>query len=363
MAKKFGVNLDKATIELMTKSCKERKLAVPKDADAGTLAGILVTQFRKEVEESKLCQCGDCGGVFDAEILECPYCGDNEDEGEEEKETKPVVEKKAVDPELAKAAKIADAVLKKPVVAAIVKAQTEALSAYTTGDLDLAVTEIIRLKGSSAQSMWDLGAKLKDVHEKQLWKLRMGADGKPVYRTFESFCLAEIKMSGTACYNMIDVVAKFSPEQIKEIGHTKLVLALRAPEEDRAEILKTAKEKSTRELQSKVKKLRAQKGAPTDGRVAKPGKAGTAPPKGVGRQSEHLTIVQILGKKTVRLFKKPSASAKAGDPSVPAKKLSDMPYGIYDLPNGVRMLFMVGADDKGQLYLKIDTKRVKEQDA
>ena len=362
MAKKFGVNLDKATIELMTKSCKERKLAAPKDADAGTLAGLLVTHFRKAVAEDKLCQCGECGGVFDAEIEECPYCGDKE-EAEEEAVAKPVAEKKAMDPELAKASKIADEVLKKPVVAAIVKAQAGELASYTTGDLDLAVTEIIRLKGSSAQSMWDLGANLKDVHEKQLWKLRMGPDGKPVYRTFEAFCLAEIKMSGTACYNMIDVVAKFSQEQIKEIGHTKLVLALRAPEEDRAEILKTAKEKSTRELQSKVKKLRAQKGAPTDGRVAKPGNAGTAPPKGVGRQSEHLTIVQILGKKTVRLFKKPSASAKAGAASVPAKKLADMPYGIYDLPNGVRMLFMIGVDDKGQLFLKIDTKRVMEQDA
>ena len=69
-----------------------------------------------------------------------------------------------------------------------------------------------------------------------------------------------------------------------------------------------------------------------------------------------LTVASILGKETIKLFKKP---ASRSDEPVPAKRLADQPYGSFDLGNDTRCYLYVTTNAAGELVIKRDIRRIE----
>ncbi len=387
---KYGVNLDVATAEIMLASCAELSIEVKKgqEQDAGVLAGLLVAHYRKSVNKEELFECEECGGVF-PDMKRCPYCGDSDDEEEDvkdkgkkeaKKNDKPAAETSQDKPADAKpaepkgkgkggkVAKIENPAKDKKPGSEIVPAADAALTGLSVKDLDDATKEVLRLKVASGVSMHELGSKLQEIHEKQLWKLRTDDKGKPTYRSFDAYCSAEIKMSHTACYGLINVAQHYTPEKMQQIGTSKLVLILKAPEEDREELERQAASgQSKSQIQKRVAALRAQKGVPTPKapKVARGGSPLAASAASKGRKSEHITIVSVLGKKTVQAYCKPAKKGDALEAVVVPKHVKDwlerqQPFAGDNLGNGVREVFVLAVDAKDRLQVRIDRKRVDE---
>lgn len=418
MSKKiFGVDPGLVNEEVLRAAAAKLEIADASTAPIDTIIKAMVTYFRDS--GGALLKCDTCGGVSTGEYDLCPFCGTGEDDApapeataeeataevvEEETEAEESAAEEEPAPEPVKANKggkkpptqedanmartatatdaakttaptkaaVKDAVAKatapaatkdkdgktaedkKAAKTAIVKAPPPvdaALVGLTPVDLDNAVGRVVALKTAAASDMWKLGAELKGIHERQLWKLRTDDTGKGRYRSFEVFCAQEIGMSGTQCYKLIDISNQFDEEQVKKLGTTKLGLVLQAPKEDQAELLKEAEGTSSRQLVEKVKAKKAEKGI----EQRETGRKVT--PKSKGRASEHIAIAQVLGRKRIALFAKP---ANKKDQLVEAKSLEDQPFGMDDLPNGVREMFAIQKDSKGNLVLVIDRKRLDE---
>jgi hypothetical protein len=363
--KKFGVLLDKVDEKLVDKTLKALKL----DA-AATLpekVGQLVGHYRGTAPDVKqLAKC-DCGGVFPADMKQCPYCGDEDDADAAKKpaaKAPPAPKVDATKPEAKPDAKPVDT--KAPKATAIVKvaAQPDNLAGLTSKSLDEATARVIALKGESTSKMWELGKALQDIHERQLWKLRTDDKGKPTYRSFDAYCAAEVMMSAVSCYALIKIPEHFSAEQVRELGTSKINLILKAPEEDRKALEEDVRKGgiSKEELRRKVKGLVDKKGKP----AAKAPKVarGGAPPVSKGRpsKSENITILSVLGKKTLPGYLKPT---KKDDPMVAVlcpKHVSEwlaktQPVFFDDLSNGVREVFILTTNSKNELQIRIDRKR------
>ncbi len=365
---KYGVDLDKANEKLVLAECK--RLGIDPGATLADQVGQLVGYYRKNFDAKKLTKC-DCGGVFPEEFKACPYCGDADDAEPIKKEAKPAPSADKAKPattvinaptkkEVAKASKAA--------TAAIVKAAQpvdDKLAGLTSKDLDKATADVLKLKSNSAGAMHELGSMLRMIHERQLWKLRTDDKGKATYRSFESYCLAEVKMSGVSCYALIKVAEHFTAESVRLLGTSKLNLILKAPEEDRAELEADAKGGITKsQLTKKVADLRAKKGAPRS-KIAKAA-GGAAASGGKGRRSEHITIVSVIGKKTVPMYRKPEKKGEEQVPVTCTKVVQEwiatqMPYAVDDLTNGVRELFTLVTDSKGCLQLRINRQRLGDE--
>lgn len=359
--KKFGVVLDKVKPELLTAALKD--CGIEPAATVPEMVGQLVGHYRKTAPDvKKLAQC-DCGGVFPNELKVCPYCGDVDDAAPKV-ESSAATTRSDVSPAATKAAKKVK--LDRPPKMAIVKNSQlpPELVNITVDVLDKATAEIIKLKTGSAKAMWELGVKIREVHDRQLYKLRTNDDGKPTYRTFEQYCAAEVQMSGNACYDLIKVAEHYTQETVALLGTSKLRLILKAPEEDRAALEQKAMAgASTNALRRDVKTKKKKTVAPKAERTTVTGKP--APPVGKGRQLEHLTIVSVIGKKTLPCYVKPQ---KRGDPLVPVScpaKVQEwlaksQPFAFDDVVNGVREVMALTSNSKGELQIKIDRKRLAD---
>jgi hypothetical protein len=373
----FGVKLQKVDIELLREACE--KCEIPTEGKAKiALVETLIRHFRTENEVGDLVKCDNCGGISTPDFELCPFCGVGDEESgvvavdgvveksddeadpdvevnvetvEEFEEEVPAVEevkaevivpvaKKRGRPrkEATAIAKIGNVEISQP--------GSPEMDGFTVTDLNSALEKVIALKTETSKNYWLLGK------ENQLWKLRKSDDGKYLYRSFDAFCLAEIRMSGAQCYKMMDVAASFDEEQISKFGMTKLNLVLQAPKEDQTELLSEAASASSRKLAEKVSEKRKEKGVEKRDTGRKQIAA-----KSKGRQSEYMTIANILGKTKIRLFQKPT---KRGEELQPASDISQSPFGYTDLPNGVREMYGLEQDQKGYWYLRIERKRVEE---
>src|SRR5690606_22454075 len=59
-------------------------------------------------------------------------------------------------------------------------------------DLDESVERVRSAAARARRDVHDLGVALKDIQDRQLWKLRLDKEGKPSYRHFKDFLKAEI---------------------------------------------------------------------------------------------------------------------------------------------------------------------------
>ena len=216
---------------------------------------------------------------------------------------------------------------------------------FSVNDLDNAVKRANDLTRAGAVVAYELGVQLRQIHEDQLWKLRKGEDGAPVYKSFEAFVMSELEISRQTAYEQIDVSANYEKGDVEKLGYKKLALLLKAPETKRPELKEKAeKGASFRELQADVKTARAEAG------VTKRETGRKATPQGKARDSksgkgDSITIAALLGKQSVKLFK--DIKKSGSEELVPAESLDDKPWGMLELRNGVVEVFYLTKTAKG----------------
>jgi hypothetical protein len=114
-----------------------------------------------------------------------------------------------------------------------------------------------------------------------------------------------------------------------------------------------------RELLAEVKEAKEKTG------YRKPNREHPGAPSGGtggGRKLEKIVIASILGRTTVKLFKKTDKRLKRGESPARARNLADMPYGTRELANGVVEHFMIVEDASGDWKLVVETKRAGEEE-
>lgn len=246
-------------------------------------------------------------------------------------------------------------------------------------ELDKAVAEIRALKSDVAHSYWELGKKLQEVHDRQLYKQRLDEEGKPgVYKTsgFDAWVREEVGFTVPSAYQIMDVAKHYSEAQVKAFGYAKLGLLLKAPEAAQAKILAEKVEQGAtwREVRMAVEESR--KADPNARRPARDGSArgsntnggrkpkvlsvpGGPPPEKTTKK-DVITIASIPKRQKVTIYAKPE---KRGAEPKPAKKLTDEPYFIIAFENDVSMKVTLSQNAKGELQAICDAKREDDDEA
>jgi hypothetical protein len=368
-------------------------------AEDTKLAGkveLLIEHF-KSVARADLADCNYCGGASDIRLPACPFCGKGEDEpaqppedvgdppdadegggnpGDDEDrdpgpapspepteavETHPTTAQPLVDlkkerakrgrPAKAKALPKQDAAGES--VTAIVP---KAAGLQGATQLDADVAEILMLKRGFGASSWLLAQKIAMVDESQRWKLRLDGKGKVKYRTFEEFVKAEAGIGREYASDLKKIFVRFTREEFETVGVSKLRLVIRAPESEQAEVLNKIKEKggaaTKREVAEEVATRRKKAGLKTsqgkDPKAKKPAEKGK------------ITIAALLGKHTIRAYKKPEKRLEEGETTPRAKKIADRPYASLQLANDVTLWIEATVDGGGEIVFKLDVRRDEE---
>lgn len=334
------------------------------DAKGGTLikkVGALMTFFETRPDGEKG-NCDNCGAESTTDLPCCPFCGVGDAPPPAQ------VPESVVDAAMERLAEsggdvdesdaeerdgaLPDDDLKPSTALAPVKAEVvhEGQVEYPAPalDLDKAVREIRELQRGHAACAYMLARKVTEVCKSQVWKTRVGEDGKPAYRTFEQFLEKEANIGRKYAGELLKLFGRFSEDEFKVIGPTKLRLVLQAPEEQQAEVLEKLKGGAGRkEVTEQVRKARADKEMKT-----------SRGQKAPGNDRKTITIAQIEGRKTIPLFKKPAGKITIDD-AEPATKLTDTPFGMLELANDVRMWVTVQVHPVSkQLQLRVEFRRV-----
>jgi hypothetical protein len=355
---------------------------------------LLVEHF-KTVSDDLVADCDKCRGASDPDAVPfCPFCGDGDDgaaavgdppeegggedvgvpeedgdaeepgDGEDPPAPAAVVpespaskDQKLVKKERAKKAPKAEKAEKPtvpppesaPVKKDALAKKGDAAVALSDADaqriLDADVAEVRSLDRELNTYNWRLAQKLIEIGNSEHWKYRKTAEGKVAYRTFEEFANAELDITREYAQTLMRVGLRFKEKEVVELGVTKLRAVLNAPVQKQEEAFKRLKEGASRREVEKFTVKKAKEKKQSAGAAERAPKGGTS----------QITVATMLGKQTVALFKKPDG--KRGSEDVPAKRLADAPWGMIDLANDVRMWFTVLANKKGELVLKLETKR------
>lgn len=234
-------------------------------------------------------------------------------------------------------------------------------------DLDVALREFEALKVTAMEAYYAFCLKVVEISEKKLWKLRLDADGKQKYTAFDTFAAQELGMEAQNAYFMIGVVRNYTEKDIEAMGPRKLALILRAPPEDRDDLAAAVQKGMPKsKLEKAVKDAKAKRGYKGAGKRGAAGAkaAATTNAKKAEKAAktgsrDTISIATIEGATTIKLFKQP-ATMKGFDPKAlkdRAKTLDGKPFGVEDLPNGVRCFYSLQKTDGG-LALRIERKRL-----
>ena len=316
----------------------------------------------------------------------CPFCGDNETEGEEDasepekpaKEEKPAkpskdkpkeapkepakvvkpakedkvkakeAPKPATKPE-PKAEKPSKLVLDPPlntnaptVSRVIAKAEdgTEVIdkSGAMVDSLDDSVRKISELKNKSAKGIWDIGVEIQRIFDQKLWRLRVTDKGHATYKTFAQFCKSELEMGYSHANRLMQVASTFPKEMMERIGISKCSIMLHLPAEARAKLLESAESKSKSALSKEARELK-EGDAPKMPRTA-------------------LTIAMAPGIVEIPMMARPKDGVRKIS-NVAAFSIDDDPACVEKLPNNVQVRYMVIRDFEGRFVLRIDRRRIQ----
>lgn len=372
-------------------------------AKATKLAGkveLLIEHF-KETPRGDLGDCGNCGAASSLELAVCPFCGQGEGDPEEPAEevgdppdagddggnpgndedrdpgpapdpepaavvgTHPTTAQPLVDmkkerikkgkPAKAKALPKQDAT-GAAATAIVVRGVSDAIVMASVEQLDVDVAKVKILKRGFGASSWLLAQKIAEVDESQRWKLRLDEAGKVLYRTFEDFAKAELEIGREYALDLKKIFVRFTQEEFETVGVSKLRLVLRAPEAEQAEVLNRLKgaggATGKREVQKDVEERRQKAGLKSsqgkDPKVRKPAEKGK------------ITVATILGRHTIRAYKKPEKRLAEGETMARAKKIGDRPYASLALGNDTTLWIEVALDGAGEIVFKLDVRRDEE---
>lgn len=362
------IKKDALVESVIDSSAAELKINMPKGANVITKVTALLAHFLQNTAKADLVDCDTCEGASDINLDNCPFCGssgesetsaisggstakleggdeDDDPEDAEVDEPAPAVAKKASKKSAKepKAPKETSVAKKNAASAAMVPVAAGATLAVpmTEKNLDAAVENVRRLASTAHLSAWKLGDELKRIFDSQLWKVRQGEDGKGAYKTFDQFTKAELSFSKKYAFVLMKVSAGFTEAQVQEFGPAKLHLVLTAPKEIQGELLERVKKGAKKkEIERSLPRTKTTK--------AKDGKN--------KKQSQQITVANILKRQTLKMFIKPKSK---GDEPVVATKLAQLPWASLDLANDVKMLFTITQTPGGELRLVVDTRRVE----
>lgn len=246
---------------------------------------------------------------------------------------------------------------------------------HTERELDEAVRDVEKLKAAGSVTLYQLGKRLVDIQDNQLWKLRTDKDQKGKvgvrWKSFDAFCHDELGISPSNASSLSNVARNFSENDVKLFGTKKLGLILQAPAEERprlkAEVEKGA---SKRAIETEVRKVNRERGDKVNA-VATTNKGSQRISKGQAKATENrratakskakvtsqIAVAKIMGNETIKLIKRPARFGGDNSDAPRAKKLSDEPYGTLQLASDVTMHFTVTSDASGSLVLKVKTVR------
>lgn len=347
-----GVRMGKVNLGHLEGVLKARKVELTEGLSAEEFVKLAARHFRDTVPKEDVGTCDTCKGKSDMKLEACPYCGLVDDEGnpepgdEDEELEGDEFEKTVAEPQAAIV----------PAAQALPSTDLKASSTLVTErELDELVREIHQLKGATAIGGFLIGRKVGEIYDGQMWKLRT-EDGKtPRYRTFESFCNAELGIGHTHAYDLMDVSKKYTEDQVRAFGTKKLSIIIKAPPEDQPALLADLEKGDGRKaLEEKVKKLKQDKEyvRPTRNPKTGGGRKGTAGNKRVQR----VDVESLFGRVTVKLFKKPADKVYDPKKLTRARKIGDLPHGEMTLSNGVVQKFLVTEDGSGDWKLIVETR-------
>jgi hypothetical protein len=321
-----------------------------KREDTASLIAALVIHYGTLPRE-KLVKCTTCGGVASIELDRCPFCGDDGAEP-----VPPIATRASTSPPPVVAPTQALQMVERAGIIEVVDNPTEAM-------LDCVTQHIVEMKSNLHSAFWRLGRQIQVVFKTELWKMRTAA-GKPLYETFNQYTESELHIPSNTAFNFMDIAAKFTEEQAKKLGVTKLQYVIRAPEAEQAKLLESAEKGSVRDVRKELQAIKQKTGMQkrSTGRkempVGVPGRAAsvdaTGKPKSEERVDGKLTIALVEGTKKIALFKRPE---KKTDELVPAKKVAEEPIGREEMENSVVRIYSVALNPKGELVLTIKTTR------
>lgn len=250
----------------------------------------LAAHIERTVPEARRVHCDVCGGFSDADDDACPFCGDgrgpepepahetwtlNEESsgGETEMARTKTAERVAAEAAAAEATKQSAVEVispgnspppstaivsrgKLPTPTAPVIDLANAKPMVTEKDLD---EEIQRFRDlhvdfvrSSATTFRRAGQSIERIHDR-LWQQRLRA-GKPKYKSWNQF--VEQDLGITVSYaKKLRAAAKFTDEQIDQLGVTMLALIASAPPERHAHLLEAAPTLTRDEMQARVTQI------------------------------------------------------------------------------------------------------------
>jgi len=284
----------------------------------------MATWIDQNCDPDELVDC-DCGGYSDTtHFLRCPFCGDAEVELDDGR----TIEGTQLAFELERLPTNFDGMKTFETGFAQVEVLTEA-------SLDDTVEAIRKLKNEMAKNYHRLGVMLRDVHVRGLWRMRQTKDGKPKYAEFGQWTRAEAGLGRTQAMKCVEVATHFSEKEVKEIGHTRLAVALQVPPEYRDRLVDQARQgASKRDLERAVAVVKG-----------RPEPVDRLPP------ANSITLAMAATDRTIELM----ADDDSGDR---AFCIGDNPVGEEVLSNDVAIRYRVLEDTDGSLILRITRKRL-----
>jgi hypothetical protein len=280
---------------ILDAAIKKLKLKKPSQNTVPAKAALLKAHFKEHTKAEDLSECTNCGGESDFNLEACPYCGDSE--------------------------KTSDATAITTTAEALPEVEQ-----VSTEALDEAVTRVKQLKRNTEVSIWELGTEIAHIHDDGLWKTRM-LGPNPQYKTFKAFVNAELGISHTHAYSLMEVAKKFSRDQVEQIGVSKLAIIVQLPPDKQAAAL--AGNKSKADL---ARELAESKG-------------------GSDKQPDVVSVMTRMGSRQKLPMQGTNSKGK------PAESLADEPWVEEEHENGIISRYVVKLDPKTKQIVLIITRR------
>jgi hypothetical protein len=283
---------------VLSESIKELKIQTDaKTVPAKVLAISKYFKTEKIAGRIVLAECSTCNALSDENYRRCPFCGDAEIDvaeeeagGDEEAEGEGAVDDSEADevhvaevvevltPEKgstkSKRTKLPPEQQPTKALAKVVEHGSAAVDPkLKEKDLDKAVKNVQRHYLTAARSLWDMGNEIRDIFDRQLWRLRKGDDGEPQYKEWNKFVTNELtkaaggQMTVQYAYMLMAVSKNFTEEEVQTHGVSKLHVLVSLKPEDKAKILNEMNYQSTTRTQVREHARELQSGTPAESRA------------------------------------------------------------------------------------------------
>lgn len=302
--------------------------------------------------EIQLAKCDKCFYHSDANLEQCPFCGDREgiigiDIIPQQTKLHPLKE--------------SEGELKEVNVTRI---DRENLEIYGEKDLDKVLSEIKVCSRMASEQIYKVGQLLKVIHDYDLWQHKLDKFGRRKYKSFSDCIEKEIGMKRTYSSRLVKIVGEFTEKDLEEYGVTRLYFGGRVEPKERKQFLEKAKNISTEgpTLKNMVHEINEKKDLPQQTLVVRPEPqeemvreepldVRPAEPQPRVRQiiSNKKTVDIELGLKTVPMWVKPKGHARVNQPTEPAMSITDRPWFFMPVSDDLFLSVKIRTGDTGEI--------------